>query len=87
VEIRDDGSGIASEHLPHVMDRFYRADKARSRSQGGAGLGLPIARWIVEQHHGTIALESAPGIGTTARITLPAPREAQPESEAAEAPQ
>jgi heavy metal sensor kinase len=73
--VRDDGSGIEPEHLPHVLDRFYRSDKARSRARGGAGLGLAIVQWIVAQHHGTIALESTPGVGTAVLITLPVPRE------------
>jgi heavy metal sensor kinase len=72
LEVWDDGCGIAPQHLPHVFDRFYRVDKSRSRAHGGAGLGLAIARWIVEQHRGTIALISRPGAGTTVRVTLPA---------------
>ncbi|MBI2320723.1 MAG: HAMP domain-containing protein [Chloroflexi bacterium] len=70
VTVRDTGIGIAPEHLPHVFERFYRADPARARDPGGTGLGLPIARWIVEQHHGEISLSSAPGRGTTAVVRL-----------------
>ncbi|MDP2858756.1 MAG: ATP-binding protein [Bacillota bacterium] len=69
--VRDAGIGIASEHLPHLFDRFYRVDKARSRAEGGAGLGLAISRWIAEAHGGSISVESAPGEGSTFTVTLP----------------
>jgi signal transduction histidine kinase len=69
--VRDTGVGIAPEDLPHVFERFYRADPARSRDPGGTGLGLPIAWWIAEQHEGTVRLESQPGQGTTALVRLP----------------
>jgi heavy metal sensor kinase len=69
--VRDTGTGIASEHLPHIFDRFYRADKARSRAEGGAGLGLSICRWIAEAHGGSISVESAPGKGATFTANLP----------------
>lgn len=71
VSIRDSGIGIAPADLPHVFERFFRADPARTRAPGGTGLGLGIARWIAEQHGGSITLASAPGAGTTARIRLP----------------
>lgn len=69
--VRDTGAGIPPEHVPHVFDRFYRADRARTR-EGGAGLGLAISRTIVEGHSGTIRLESGPGTGTTITVKLPA---------------
>jgi signal transduction histidine kinase len=71
VSVRDTGIGISPEALPHVFERFYRADPARQRDPGGTGLGLAIARWIVEQHGGTVALASQPGKGTTATVRLP----------------
>jgi len=71
VLVRDSGSGIPPEALPHVFDRFYRADKARSRAEGGAGLGLAIAKWIVEGHRGSIQVDSHPGRGTTFTVELP----------------
>jgi signal transduction histidine kinase len=73
ITVRDTGVGIPPEDLPHVFERFYRADPARGRDPGGTGLGLPIARWIVEQHGGKITLESQAGQGTLASIYLPYP--------------
>ncbi len=71
--VHDTGEGIAPQDLPHVFDRFYRADPARSRATGGAGLGLAIARAIVEAHGGqlTVASEGVPGRGTTFTLRLP----------------
>jgi len=71
VSVRDTGSGIAAEDLPYVFERFYRADKSRSRATGGAGLGLAIARQLVEAHGGRIEVESAIGQGTQFTFTLP----------------
>lgn len=78
VVVADDGPGIAPDDLPHVFERFYRADPARARS-GGAGLGLAIVAAIVEHHGGAIAVVSEPGQGTTFTLTLPGPpRDATP---------
>jgi len=71
IVVRDTGVGIAPEDVPLVFERFYRADPARSRDPGGTGLGLPIARWIVEQHEGEILLDSQLGQGTTVTVRLP----------------
>ncbi len=70
-EVRDSGVGIAPEDLPRIFDRFYRADTSRARASGGAGLGLAIARRIVEAHGGRIWATSAPGQGTTVHFVLP----------------
>lgn len=72
IEIRDTGFGIAAKDLPHVFERFYRAESARTQDPGGTGLGLPIARWIVEEHGGTVELTSEIGRGTMATVWLPA---------------
>jgi heavy metal sensor kinase len=70
-EVRDNGIGISPHDLPHVFDRFYRADRARSRELGGAGLGLSIARWIVESHGGAIAVASELERGSRFEVRLP----------------
>ncbi len=69
--VSDTGIGIAKEDIAQVFGRFWRADKARSREQGGAGLGLSIAKWIAEAHNGSITAESVPGEGSTFRIRVP----------------
>ncbi|MBD3920642.1 ATP-binding protein [Paenibacillus sp. PR3] len=71
VIIADTGIGIAEEDLPHVFERFYKADKARTSSKGGSGLGLSIAATIVRQHGGTITASSVQGQGTTFEATIP----------------
>lgn len=71
VRVADTGSGIAPEDLPHVFDRFWRADRSRARSSGGSGLGLAIARHLIEAHGGRIGVESELGQGTTFHFTLP----------------
>lgn len=71
VEIRDTGIGIPDSELPYIFDRFYKADKARNRSLSGSGLGLSIAKKIIELHHGRIEAESVLGQGTTFKVRLP----------------
>lgn len=83
VEVADRGPGIPEEELERIFDRFYRVDKARSRKMGGAGLGLPIAKTIVEAHGGNIEARSRPGEGTRMAIHLPLVHQAQPESQPA----
>lgn len=71
VTVTDTGEGIAPEHLPHLGERFYRADSARDRSRGGFGLGLAICGAIVAAHHGQLRVESVLGQGTTVTVALP----------------
>jgi signal transduction histidine kinase len=71
LSVTDTGIGIAQADLPHIFDRFWRADKARSRSQGGAGLGLSIAKWIAETHAGSITVASEVGKGSVFCLCLP----------------
>jgi two-component system phosphate regulon sensor histidine kinase PhoR len=72
IVVRDEGCGIAAEHLPRLFERFYRVDMARSRKLGGTGLGLSIVKHIVQAHGGSVAVESTPGTGSTFTIDLPA---------------
>jgi two-component system sensor histidine kinase CiaH len=71
IEVADTGIGIAAEDLSHVFDRFWRADKVRSREMGGTGLGLSIAKWIVGKSGGSIRVESAVGHGSRFEVRLP----------------
>lgn len=72
ITVCDSGAGIAPEHLPRILDRFYRVDSARSRRTGGNGLGLSISKSIVETHQGTIDVKSQPSAGTQVTVTFPA---------------
>jgi signal transduction histidine kinase len=71
ITVADTGIGIAAADLTHIFERFYRVDGVRSRQTGGFGLGLAIARQIVEAHQGTITVSSEPGVGTAFEIRLP----------------
>jgi heavy metal sensor kinase len=71
VEIRDTGIGIPAKDLPHIFERFYRADEARSRETGGSGLGLAIAQWLIDMHQGSIEVKSTFGCGSVFSISLP----------------
>jgi signal transduction histidine kinase len=71
IEISDTGVGISKEDMPHIFDRFYRADKARTKETGGTGLGLAIAKWIVLKHKGSIEVESGIEAGTKFKVMLP----------------
>jgi two-component system, OmpR family, sensor histidine kinase CiaH len=72
IVVADEGHGIAAADLPHIFDRFFRADSARSRDTGGSGLGLAIVLWTVRRHGGDVDVSSTPGKGTTMTIVLPA---------------
>ena len=69
--VRDQGEGIAPDHLPRLTERFYRVDAARSRDSGGTGLGLAIVKHIVERHRGRLDIQSIPGKGTVVEVRLP----------------
>lgn len=71
LKISDTGVGIPEKDLPHIFDRFYKADETRTRGKGSTELGLSITQWIVQRHSGTIRVESQPGLGTTFTVCLP----------------
>jgi signal transduction histidine kinase len=72
IEVQDTGIGIAAEHLPYLCERFYRVDKSRTSASGGSGIGLTIARHLVEAHGGRLwAISPGPGQGSTFSFTLP----------------
>jgi len=71
LDVKDDGVGIPQEALPHIFERFYRADVSRSNRADGSGLGLSLVKWAVDQHHGSIQVDSAANKGCRVRITLP----------------
>ena len=85
VSVRDSGMGIRPEDAPHVFQRFYRADPARSRQSGGAGLGLSIASWVISQHGGYLEVYSWEGVGSRFTIVLPRETPETPPSENAKA--
>lgn len=78
VTVSDNGVGMSPEDARRAFDRFFRADPARSSTTEGSGLGLSLAQWIVQSHHGAINLESSPGAGSTFTVTLPLWRDGQP---------
>ncbi|WP_435858395.1 sensor histidine kinase [Streptomyces milbemycinicus] len=71
IDVADTGIGISADELPHVFDRFWRAEKSRDRQSGGSGLGLAIVRRLTEAHRGTVTAVSAPNVGSTFTLRLP----------------
>jgi heavy metal sensor kinase len=72
LDVTDTGIGMTADVAAHVFERFYQADPSRSSASGGAGLGLSLVKWIVDRHHGSVTVESAPGKGSTFHVALPA---------------
>jgi signal transduction histidine kinase len=77
--VQDSGVGIPPDDLPHIFDRFYRAENSRARATGGTGLGLSIAKWIAERHGGYLEVLSREDFGTRISFVLPA-HEPEPEA-------
>ena len=71
ISVKDYGIGISSEDLPYIFERFYRADKSRSRATGGSGIGLAIVKFLVEAHGGLVTVESKPGEGSEFTVMIP----------------
>uniref|UniRef100_UPI000472DE7E sensor histidine kinase n=1 Tax=Paenibacillus forsythiae TaxID=365616 RepID=UPI000472DE7E len=71
VRVSDTGTGISKEDLPHIFERFYKADKARSAGAGGSGLGLSLVKKIIDLHRGKVSAQSSPGEGTVFVVALP----------------
>ena len=71
LEVHDSGVGIAPGAVPHVFERFYRGDPARSAGAEGAGLGLSLVKWIADRHGATVPVDSRPGGGTTMAVRMP----------------
>ena len=78
LSVRDEGEGIAPEHLPRLTERFYRADASRSRAAGGTGLGLAIVKHIVERHRGRLDISSELGKGTRVVVRIPLAEQEKP---------
>jgi signal transduction histidine kinase len=72
LQVSDTGIGIPADALPKIFDRFYRVDDARNQNDGSSGLGLAIAKWVVEAHQSKIAVDSTPGVGSTFTVSIPA---------------
>lgn len=83
IEVRDTGVGIAPDDLPHIFDRFYRAESTRRRAAGGAGVGLAIVEWVARLHGGTVTVESRPGQGSVFTVRLPLYAEQPPPADPA----
>jgi two-component system phosphate regulon sensor histidine kinase PhoR len=82
IEVRDTGIGIAREHIPRIVERFYRVDASRARDTGGTGLGLSIVKHVMQRHGGELEIESSPGQGSSFRLVLPSARVRQRPSKA-----
>jgi two-component system phosphate regulon sensor histidine kinase PhoR len=84
LRVRDNGEGIAPEHIPRLTERFYRVDRSRSRSSGGTGLGLAIVKHVLQRHQGRLEITSEPGEGSTFSCVFPATRLAPASGRSAE---